>query len=222
MRNTTSSRTRLPIAGLAGLLFSALMFLGLFGLINRHGGGIDKADTLPTIDFVRLKRDTELQTLERRKPPPPPPPPKTPPPPKLKVASDTPQEAATPFAMPNLGLSASVGGGPFLGALGGGGGGPAMGPALFEGSIIPLQRIAPQCPRKALQDGISGEVVLEILVRADGSVESATVKSSKPRGLFDAAAIAAAMKWKFKPQVIDGKPAPQKGTQPMQFNCGEE
>lgn len=215
----TSSRTRMLPAALAGLIFSALMFLGLYGLINRHGGGVDKADTLPTIDFVRLKRESELQTIERRKPPPPPPPPKTPPPPKLKVSAENVQENPLPFDMPNLGLSATVGGGPFLGQMGAGaptGGGAA----LFEGSIIPLQRIAPQCPRKAAMDGLTGEVVLDILVRADGSVESATVMSSKPRGVFDSAAVSAVLKWKFKPQVLDGKPVPQRGKQPIAFNCG--
>ncbi|WP_428311193.1 energy transducer TonB [Hydrocarboniphaga sp.] len=220
MRNTTSSRTRLPIAAFAGLVFSALMFLGLFGLINRHGGGIDKADTLPTIDFVRLKRDTELQTLERRKPPPPPPPPKTPPPPKLKVATDTPQEQQTPFAMPNLGLSASVGGGPFLGAMGSGGGAPAGG--LFDGDIIPMQRIQPTYPRQAARDGIEGYVKIQFTVNADGTVREAKVLESKPRGVFDAAAISSALRWKFKPKVVDGKPVDQRGVQTINFKLGEE
>jgi protein TonB len=196
------------------------MFWGMHFLIQGHHAGMQKADTLPTIDFVRLKRQSELQTIERRKPPPPPPPPKTPPPPKLKVSADTPQESPLPVNMPSLGLSANVGGGPFLGPMGSGGG--AVGPALFEGNITPLQRIAPQCPRRAAEDGLSGEVVLEILVNADGSVESATVLSSKPRGIFDAAAVSAAKRWKFKPQVVDGKPVPQKGRQPLTFNCGEE
>ncbi len=217
----TGTSTRVLPAALGSLIFSAAMFWVMYLLIQGGHTGMNKAETLPTIDFVRLKRETELQTLERRKPPPPPPPPKTPPPPKLKVSADTPQESPMPMNMPNLGLSASIGGGPFLGQMGSGGVG-TPGPALFEGDIIPLQRIAPQCPRRALQDGLSGEVILEILVRADGSVESATVKSAKPRGIFDAAAISAAMRWKFKPQVVDGKAVPQKGSQPLKFNCGEE
>ncbi|MDB5973180.1 MAG: periplasmic protein TonB [Hydrocarboniphaga sp.] len=220
MQSVTSSRNRLLPAALAGLTFSALMFLMLYGLISRHGGGIDKADTLPTIDFVRLKRDTELQTLERRKPPPPPPPPKTPPPPKLKVSSETPPEQQTPFAMPNLGLSASVGGGPFLGALGSVGGAPAGG--MFDGDIIPLQRIAPTCPRQAQLDGLTGTITLDILVNADGTVRAAKVLQAKPRGIFDSAAISSVQRWKFKPRVVDGKPVEQHGTQVMNFNCGGE
>jgi len=220
MQSTTSSSARMLPAAVAGLIFSALMFLGLFGLINRHGGGINKAETLPTIDFVRLKRDTELQTIERRKPPPPPPPPKTPPPPKLKVSTDTPQESPTPFAMPNLGLSASVGGGPFLGQMGSGGGAPAGG--MFDGDIIPLQRINPTYPRQAARDGIEGFVKIQFTVNADGTVREAKVIEAKPRGVFDSAAVAAALKWKFKPKVVDGKPVDQRGIQTINFTLGEE
>ena len=36
---------RLMLAALVGLAFSSLMFLGLFMLINRHGHGVDKAET---------------------------------------------------------------------------------------------------------------------------------------------------------------------------------
>lgn len=221
MQSVTSSRNRLLPAAVAGLTFSALMFLMLYGLISRHGGGIDKADTLPTIDFVRLKRETDLQTIERRKPPPPPPPKNPPPPPKLKVSADTPQDVTPmPFNMPNLGLSASVGGGPFLGQMGSGA--PATGMSMFEGDIIPLQRIAPQYPRKAATDGIEGYVKLQFIVNADGTVREAKVIEAKPRGIFDAAAISSALKWKFKPKVVDGKAVEQKGVQTIDFKLGEE
>jgi len=48
--------------------------LGLFSLmytvIHVGGHGIDKAETLQTIDFVRLRRDSQVESMERRKPPP--------------------------------------------------------------------------------------------------------------------------------------------------------
>jgi protein TonB len=70
---------RIVPAILGSFIVSSLMFWGMHFLIQGHYAGMQKADTLPTIDFVRLKRQSELQTIERRKPPPPPPPPKTPP-----------------------------------------------------------------------------------------------------------------------------------------------
>lgn len=221
MSMKASPTARMLPAMALSLIVSALMFWVMYLLIQGHRATMEKADTLPTIDFVRLKRETELQTLERRKPPPPPPPPKTPPPPKLKVAAtDTPQESPLPFNMPNLGLSANVGGGPFLGQLGSGGGAPAAG--LFDGDIIPLQRIAPQCPRKAALDGLDGIVTVQLLVNADGTVRSAEVQSAKPRGVFESAAVSAVLKWKFKPRVVDGKPVEQRGKVDIKFNCSGE
>jgi protein TonB len=201
------------------IVFTVVLFWSLQTVISRHGGGAQVLEALPNIDFVRLKKDTEVETRTRHKPPPPPPPKQPPPPPKLQIAADTPPKAEMlPFNIPNLGLSASVGGGPFIGemAVGGGTGG------MFEGDIIPLQRIAPQYPRQAARDGIEGSVKLEITVNPDGSVREARVLESNPRGVFDAAAVTAVLRWRFKPRVVDGQPVAQKGVQELDFNLGEE
>ncbi len=118
--------------------------------------------------------------------------------------------------MPNLGLSASVSGGPISGSVGAGG---ASG--MFDGDILPLQRIPPQYPRDAARSGVTGWVQLEVLVNADGSVRSTRVVDSKPRGIFDAAAAAAVMRWRFKPKVVDGKPVEQRGSQKIEFSLDQ-
>ncbi len=66
--------------------------------------------------------------------------------------------------MPNVKLNANVGGGAFNGQMGGGGGA-----GLFDGDIIPLQRIPPQYPRDAARNGITGWVQLEVTVNPDGT-----------------------------------------------------
>lgn len=204
----------LPALGLS-MLASLAMFWLMYSVIRAGGHAAAEAAELVTIDFVRLKRDTEVETLQRRKPPPPPPE-QPPPPAKMKVAADTvQQQAPTPFAIPNLGLAANVGGGPFIGEMGAGGGSAA---SLFDGDIIPLQRIAPQYPREAARARIGGWVQLEVMVNADGTVRSARVLEAKPKGLFDAAAVTAVLRWKFKPKVVDGQPVPQRGSQRIEFN----
>lgn len=197
-------------------LASTAFFTLLYSVIHRTGHGVEKAELLQTIDFVRLKRDTETESRERRKPEPPPPPEAPPPPEKLNVStSETVTQAPpTPFDMPKLDLGMSVGGGPFIGQLGSGG--PKGG--MFDGDIIPLQRIAPQYPRDAARAGISGWVQLEVLVNADGSVRSARVLESNPKGLFEAAAVTAVLKWRFKPRIENGKPVEQRGSQKIEFN----
>jgi protein TonB len=200
----------LPALG-ASVLFSLVLFALLYGAIRVGHFATEKTETLQAIDFVRLKRDSEVETLSRRKPPPPPPQP--PPPPKMRVATESVQQGPTGMEIPSLNLSASVGGGPIAGQLGGKGVG-----GMFDGDLLPLQRIPPQYPRDAARSGITGWVQLEVLVNADGSVRSAKVLDSKPRGLFEASAVQAVMRWKFKPKIQDGKPIEQRGAQKIEFN----
>ena len=98
----------------------------------------------------------------------------------MKVASGAVNSSdADAIAIPNLDLTANVGGGPFIGEMGAGGG---CAGGLFDGDIIPLQRMPPQYPRDAARSGITGWVQLEVLVNADGSVRSARVIDAKPKG----------------------------------------
>jgi protein TonB len=197
-------------------LLAVVCALALFGLMNSvihvSGHGALKAETLQTIDFVRLRRDSQVESLERRKPPPPPPKP-PPPPAKMRVEAASVQSGSSGFAMPAMSLNANVSGGGFLGQMGSGGGN-----GLFDGDIIPLQRIPPQYPRDAARNNITGWVQLEVLVNPDGTVRSARVLDSKPKGLFEAAAVQAVLRWKFKPKVVNGLPVQQKGAQKIEFN----
>src|SRR5262245_37045810 len=122
-------------AGMA-LAFSLLLFGLLYSVIKIGHHALTKPDALQTIDFVRLKRDSEVETTSRRKPPPPPSQP--PPPAKMRVATDVvQQEGISGFAVPDLNLSATVAGGPIGGKMGGG---------MMDGELLPLQRIPPMYP----------------------------------------------------------------------------
>ena len=198
----------------ASLVTVTLSWLMYF-LIHGTGHRFDKSENLNTIDFVRLKKDSDLETRERRKPPPPPPPKTPPPPPKMQIAQEqVQQQAPTPFPMPNLGLAPGVGGGPFIGTLGAAGAG--------EGDIIPLVRIQPQYPRAAALDRIEGSVKMEFIVNADGTVRNARVISANPPGVFEQSAITAALKWKFKPKIVDGKAVEQRAVQELTFKLEDE
>lgn len=200
------------------VVIAALIAIGLFWvmhlLIMGNDVGPKKDSATAVIDFVRLKRDTQLETRTRSKPEKPPPP-KKPPPPQLNVqAQAKPDMAPTPFNVPKMNLPTSITGGPFLGTF-------AAGDIQGDGELIPLVRIAPQYPRQALRDGIAGEVTLEITVGPDGTVKSARVRSAKPRGYFESAAVSAAYKGRFRPKVVDGQPMETTGVYTVKFNLGE-
>lgn len=70
-----------------------------------------------------------------------------------------------------------------------------------------VNSVQPVYPRDALRDGVSGEVTVAFTVNPDGSVSGASVVSSNPRRVFDAAALDAIRKWKFQPpgEAVSGK-----------------
>lgn len=58
---------------------------------------------------------------------------------------------------------------------------------------------------------------MSLVINPDGTVRDAKVIDANPRGVFERAAIAAILKWKFKPRVIDGQPVDQSATQTLNF-----
>ena len=199
--------------------YGVLVSVGLYWLLHLaiQGGAaaLSKGAQLPTIDFVRLKKDSDLE-LRTRKKPPKPEPPKQPPPPKLEVVTPPPDAPPPmPFAMPKMNLPSQITGGPFLGAYVGG-------DLSGYSELIPLVRIQPQYPRNAARDRIEGWVIMELVVNADGTVRSARPTQSQPRGVFETAAVQSILKWKFKPKVVDGKAVEQRALQKLEFKLEKD
>ncbi|MBM0285805.1 energy transducer TonB, partial [Pseudomonas chlororaphis] len=83
---------------------------------------------------------------------------------------------------------------------------------------VALDQQAPVYPRDARQAKIEGYVVLELAIRPDGTVASAKVLESKPRKLFDEAAINAVKRWKFQPRMVNGAAVEQRAKQTVRFD----
>lgn len=78
------------------------------------------------------------------------------------------------------------------------------------GVMLPVVKPAPQYPSLALRRGIEAFVTVEFTVTASGAtrnvvVVDAVTTDGKPTSLFDRAAIAAAEKFRYQPQMQDGK-----------------
>jgi len=211
---TALAQSRFVKPTLYAVAFTFAMFWTMHLLIVGGKYLAEQGESLATVDFVRLKKDTELETRERRKPPKPEPP-KQPPPPKMKIETPPPDQQPTPFAMPKLNLPTTVSGGPFLGSYVGG-------DLSGYSELIPLMRINAQYPRQALRDGIEGWVEFKITINPDGTVKSASPIKSQPRGVFESAAMQAILKWKFKPKIVDGKGVEAIGIQKIEFNLGDD
>ncbi len=82
-------------------------------------------------------------------------------------------------------------------------GGIPISGAYTDGPLVALVRVAPVYPMIAITRELEGFVVVEFDVSENGQVTNARVIESSSR-VFDAAAIKAAQRFKFKPRVLDG------------------
>lgn len=73
--------------------------------------------------------------------------------------------------------------------------------------LTPLVRIPPQYPESARTKRTEGYVILRFTVTETGSVANPEVLRSEPPGVFDRAATRAVLRWKYQPQIVDGRPA---------------
>jgi len=83
--------------------------------------------------------------------------------------------------------------------------------------IMPLVKVNPIYPNRAVSHGIEGWVRLEFTIQIDGSVADVVVVKSMPEAVFDDAAIAAIEQWQFKPKMVNGIAVPQRAGQQLQF-----
>lgn len=81
-----------------------------------------------------------------------------------------------------------------------------------------MQGTPPLYPKLAVDQKLSGKVVLLVDVAADGRVTGIAIESSKPAGVFDAAAVEAAWQWKFKPSLENGKAVAGRVRVPVDFS----
>jgi protein TonB len=92
-----------------------------------------------------------------------------------------------------------------------------IGMGFGDGDVIPLVRMPAQYPSKAKRRNIEGFVKARLEVNIQGTVDAVEIIDSKPRGIFERSAIRALYKYKFKPQIINGKPQPQSVTQTLEY-----
>ena len=84
--------------------------------------------------------------------------------------------------------------------------------AVADGEYLPIVRVAPQYPTRALSRGLEGYVDLMFAVTEAGSVADPVVTYSTSK-LFERAAIKAVLGFKYKPRVVDGQPVRTEGVE---------
>ncbi len=171
---------------LCGTLF---LFWLMLTLINTRTTDTPPLAQSISIDFIRTIREESTQTKQRKPPrpraaeeePPPPPPP----------ANLKPPPHPVPINAANLGAF------DYSGLFSG---------APVDGDALALVRVLPHYPARALQRGIEGWVLLEFSINTLGQPLAPRVIESEPKGIFEAAAITAVKRWKYRPSNTKNPP----------------
>jgi len=166
------------------------LILGEGGELGEAGGSL--------IEFVRLKKESELE-LKKRKMPEKKEPEEPPPPPDLSMSrTQMPDQdmGEMAFAL-DVGIDMT--------------GGPDLGLAASDTDIVPIVRVNPQYPLRAAERGIEGWVEVEFTISPAGTVKDPSVINSQPKNIFNRAALRAIRKWKYNPKIEDGEPVERPG-----------
>ena len=75
----------------------------------------------------------------------------------------------------------------------------------IDGEYLPIVKVAPQYPRRALSRGVEGYVILEYTVTKQGTVIEPKIIEAQPENVFDQAAIKSALRYKYKPRIVNGQ-----------------
>jgi protein TonB len=200
---------RYPIAFLLSGVITVGLFGGLRALIAVRGE-TEAAVAVQKIEFVRLRREVEIEAKQREKPQREKPE-QAPVTPTLAVAKEEGFDPGLDVEAIAAGLGAE------FGSAGGGGGdgtgaGFSFGAGLTDRDPLPLVRVEPQYPPSARQRKLEGWVQVSFTISTAGSVKDpAVVKSS--HSVFERNALQAVSKWKYQPLMVQGKPAEAPGQQ---------
>jgi protein TonB len=171
----------------AAVTFGLLFIMQL--LIATGRGALTESNTFRVTDFVRVERNEIVERKQDK--------PEKPPEPEVPPEMPTPNRAdafdnsmAVSMSTPSMNANLNVGG---------------VGFGVSDGEYLPIVKVAPVYPSRALSRGLEGYVIVEFTVTRQGTTRDAVVVESTST-LFERAAVEAALKFKYKPRVIDGEP----------------
>ena len=181
--------TRFSFGVAAGVAATALLFLLMQALIRSDGSPFDELALGAIVDFVPVAEDVEVNP-KRRRPEPPPEPDEMPPDRPKPPPGDTNNVTRTEVPPPKQVVVVDV----------------KRGRGYVDGEYLPIVKVTPKYPSRAASQGIEGYVLLRFTVTGTGAVKNPEVVDSAPPGIFDRAAREAALKFKYKPRVVNGSP----------------
>lgn len=182
---------RTAVAAGVGVIITFFLVVLMYLLILNNEGELDEQPARKIADIWQPERKLTENIKEQR--PDRPDEPEEPPPPLPKQQVDVQADLDTvSITAPDLSSTLNIG-------LGGG--------FARDTDYIPLYVPQPIYPRRALSRGKEGYAVIEVIITTTGGVRDPVLLEEHPANFgFGRAALKAALKLKYNPRVVDGKP----------------
>ncbi len=191
---------RLLTVALPGAVITLALCWGMKALIDLPSGNAEAQRYGDVLDFVRVKPKEE--PVKKKERPAKPETPKAPPPPPAmpQVNTDAPVLEKIATSQPSINPAINMDGLGFnLGNL-------------QEGAYLPIVKVAPIYPERAINRGIEGYCTVEYTVTREGLVKDVKVLESLcDSWLFQKPSINAAKRFRYQPKVVNGKAQEVKG-----------
>ena len=196
--STVIARYAISVVAAFVVVFS--LFWVMQYLIATANRSLNKSEDVHFVDFVRVQHDESVKRKEEKpeKPPEPEQPPPEPPPPSMEDVSPNAETMGVQAVPINTKVDLAASG---------------FGLSPSDGEYLPIVKVQPIYPRRALSRGIEGYVIVQFTVTKQGTTKDIKIVESKPPGVFDRSAVQAAAKFKYKPRVVDGQPIEVPGVQ---------
>jgi len=199
-QNQAGNVARMAIGLVLALAVTLSLFWVMQYLIATADRSLNKDSDSTMLDFVRVKRDESVERRQRKpeKPPPPEAPPPQPPTPQLDNLDPSAEKIAISAVPVETDIEMT--------------GGFSLG--VGEGDYLPIVKVAPIYPNRALTRGIEGFCVVQYTVTSLGTTKDPVVVEDQcTSSLFHRASVNAALKFKYKPRVLDGEAVEVPGVQ---------
>jgi protein TonB len=182
--------TKLPAMLIGALLVNAIMFVAIEYMVGNRRIRLTDTTDFDISNFIRVTEQSR-EVRSRRDP-------EAPEKPADEMQQDIEQLANAPTSsgiagfevtMPDIDLGVDAGTG-----------------ITIARQLTPLVQFPAEYPVAARAKEIEGYVIVRFTVTESGSVANPEVLRADPPGVFERAARRAVLRWKYQPQVADGKP----------------
>jgi len=214
--------TRQALIFITACTVNILIFYLILQMVSNEHKPLNRIDPLNFVDFINFRqapkieeykvkaKKQELPEEEEKLPPPDLAPPDIQKP--VKIQADLPR--------PDINIPLSINGLPYIGDfLKSAPPKPnvPLAKPVISSNLVPTLKTKPTYPPRALRSGIEGIVTVEFTIAVDGSVRDPHIIKSNPPNIFDRSVLKAIEKWKFNPDIVDGKAIEKRARQDIHF-----